>query len=54
MPDKQVAQLNIDRFRELLATETDETKRKMILRLLAEEETKLASARANKSRKDNG
>jgi hypothetical protein len=51
MPDKQVAQLTIDRFRELLATETDETKRKMIL---AEEETKLASARANKSRKDNG
>jgi hypothetical protein len=43
MPDKKVAQLNIDRFRKLLATETDETKRKLILRLLAEEEAKLAS-----------
>jgi hypothetical protein len=54
MPDKKVAQLNIDRFRRLLVTETDETKRKLMLRLLAEEEAKLASARANKSKKDNG
>jgi hypothetical protein len=54
MPDKKVAQLNIDRFRKLLATETDETKRKLILRLLAEEEAKLASTRANKSQKDSG
>ena len=35
-----IIQANIDRFNELLKTETDETKRKMITRLLAEEEAK--------------
>ncbi len=38
------ARLNIAHFREKLATEHDETKRQMLLRLLAEEESKLAAA----------
>jgi hypothetical protein len=42
--DRSVARLNIDHYRRLLATETDETKRQTILRLLAEEEAKLAAA----------
>jgi len=41
--DKLVAQLNIEHFRKQLATETDESKRQTILRLLAEEEAKLAA-----------
>jgi hypothetical protein len=43
--DKRVviAQLNIEHFRKLLATEQDAAKRLTLLRLLAEEEAKLAS-----------
>jgi hypothetical protein len=41
--DKFVAHLNIDHYRKLLAMELDEAKRKMIERLLAQEETKLAA-----------
>jgi hypothetical protein len=41
--DKLVAQLNIEHFRVLLATETDEAKRQTLLRLLAEEEAKLSA-----------
>ena len=41
--DRTVARLNIEHFRNLLSKETDETKRRTILRLLAEEEAKLAS-----------
>ncbi len=41
--DRTVARLNIDHFRTLLARETDESKRRTILRLLAEEEAKLAA-----------
>lgn len=41
--DRTVARLNIEHFRKLLAEETDESKRQSILRLLAEEEAKLAS-----------
>ncbi len=44
MVDKFIAQLNIAHFREKLATEKDETKRQMLLRLLGEEEAKLALA----------
>jgi len=36
----RIAQANIDRFNLLLETETEPTKRAMIFRLLAEEETK--------------
>jgi hypothetical protein len=40
--DKTVARLNIEHYRKLLAIETDETRRQMIVRLLAEEEAKLS------------
>jgi hypothetical protein len=39
---RTIIELNIKRFRELLETETDRTKRHTITRLLAEEEAKLA------------
>lgn len=54
MADKKVAQLNIDHYRKLSATESDETKRQTILRLLAEEEAKLASKVGNRTQKDKG
>jgi hypothetical protein len=38
---RRIIQANIDRFRTLLKTETDATKRTMEMRLLAEEEAKL-------------
>jgi hypothetical protein len=38
---RMIIQANIDRFRTLLKTETDATKRRMEMRLLAEEEAKL-------------
>jgi hypothetical protein len=41
--DRTVAHLNIEHYPKLLAQEMDETKRQTILRLLAEEEAKLAS-----------
>jgi hypothetical protein len=41
--DRAVAHLNIEHYRRLLATETDETKRRTILGLLAEEKAKLAA-----------
>jgi hypothetical protein len=47
--DKTVADLNIEHFKKLLAAETDPVKRQTIERLLAEEEAKLALARANKT-----
>lgn len=37
----RIARANIDRFNLLLETETDQTKRAMSLRLLAEEKAKL-------------
>ena len=42
--DRFVANLNIAHFRKQLAEETDETKRLMLVRLLAEEEAKSAGA----------
>jgi hypothetical protein len=38
---RKIGRLNVEHFRKLLATETDENKRQMLLRLLAEEEAKL-------------
>ena len=38
---QRILQANIDRFKSLLETETDPTKRAMIIRLLTEEENKL-------------
>ena len=47
---KTIARLNIEHFRKLLAKEVDQAKRATLLRLLAEEEAKLA-ALENKSQK---
>ncbi len=44
--DRTVARLNIEHYRRLLARETDETRRQTIMRLLAEEEAKLADPSA--------
>ena len=41
--DRTVARLNVEHCRRLLATELDEGKRRMLQRLLAEEEAKLAA-----------
>ncbi len=41
--DKTIARLNIAHYRHKLATERDEMKRQMLVRLLAEEEAKLAA-----------
>jgi hypothetical protein len=40
--DEKVAKLNIEHYERLLASETDETKRESIARLLAAEEATLA------------
>jgi hypothetical protein len=42
MSDKDIGRLNVEHFRRLLATDIDDAKRHTILRLLAEEEAKLA------------
>jgi hypothetical protein len=42
--DEFIAKANIEHFKELLATEKVEAKRKLLLELLAEEELKLAAA----------
>ena len=41
--DRSIARLNIEHYRKKLAEEGDETKRQTLLRLLAEEEAKLAA-----------
>ena len=41
--DKMIARLNISHYKMKLATEQDEAKRQILLRLLAEEEVKLAA-----------
>ena len=45
---RNIIQANIDRFKLLLQTETDPTKRAMEIRLLAEEEAKLMPKPENK------
>jgi hypothetical protein len=47
--DKTVADLNIQHFKRLLTLESDPAKREMLQRLLADEQAKLALARANKA-----
>jgi len=49
--DKFVARLNIEHYRKQLATEQDETKRRELLRLLVEEEAKLAALCGQSTRK---
>jgi hypothetical protein len=44
--DRTVAKLNVEHYRRLLATETDEARRQVLLTLLAEEESKLAQVQA--------
>ncbi len=41
--DRFIERLNIERYQELLRTETDPAKRAILLELLAEEEAKLAA-----------
>ena len=48
--DKTIARLNIEHFRKRLAVERDETTRQTLLRLLAEEEAKLAGSTQGPSR----
>ena len=48
--DRTVAHLNVEHFRHLLERETDESKRQMILRLLAEEEAKLRKINEDRKR----
>ena len=43
--DRSVARLNIEHYKRMLARETDEARRQQLLRLLAEEEAKLADSR---------
>jgi len=45
---KNIARLNIEHYRRLLATENDPTKREMIEKLLSEEETKLRALEAER------
>jgi hypothetical protein len=49
--DKRIARLNIAHYRDKLATEQDETRRQILLRLLAEEEAKLATLENDPSKK---
>ena len=49
--DKFVAKANIEHFRQKLAIETDEAKRQLLARLLAEEEEKLATLNQTSSNK---
>ncbi|MGE5158822.1 MAG: hypothetical protein ACM3OF_11830 [Gemmatimonas sp.] len=51
--DVAIAKANIEHFKKLLQTEADPAKRNVLLRLLADEETKLASAlKARSGNKD--
>ena len=42
--DRHVARLNIEHYRKLVATEPDETKQQTLIRLQAEEESKLTAS----------
>ncbi len=50
---KTIARLNIEHFRKLLAKEVDEAKRQTLVRLLAEEEQKLATLEGGPPEKEN-
>ena len=51
---KFIARENIDHWRKQLSIETDETKRKTLLQLIAEEELKLAELGRLEGKKGNG
>ena len=52
--DEGIARLNIEHFRKQLTEEKDEAKRQTLLRLLAEEEIKLAAALKVKAERKKG
>ncbi len=52
--DRTIARLNIEHFRKLLTNELDETRRQVLLRLLAEEEAKLAALEAPPNNQERG
>ncbi len=52
--ERTVARLNIEHYRKLLTNESDEAKRQVLLRLLAEEEAKLAALGAPPNNKKRG
>ncbi len=49
--EKFVARQNIEHYRDQLTTETNEERRQMLLRLLADEEAKLAALEKTPQRK---
>jgi hypothetical protein len=49
--DRSVARLNIEHFRRLLAEQTDEPRRQLLLRLLAEEEAKIADPKPKEGKR---
>ncbi len=51
--DNFIARLNIEHYRKVLADEADEKRRQKILKLLAEQEAKLAAAERRLSKKRN-
>jgi hypothetical protein len=51
--DRTVARLNIEHYKKLLGTEKDDAKRQMLLRLLAEEEAKVASFLPDETKRKN-
>jgi hypothetical protein len=46
---RRIVELNVERFRELLKSEIDLSKRQTIAKLLAEEEAKLAKLQADEN-----
>ncbi|HET7384365.1 MAG TPA: hypothetical protein VFJ59_17485 [Pseudolabrys sp.] len=50
--DSLIAHLNIEHYRKALANEFDETKRQTLIRLIGEEELKLAKAPQKKDREN--
>jgi hypothetical protein len=43
--DRSVARLNVEHYKRLLAKETDEQRRHLLMRLLAQEEAKIADSK---------
>jgi hypothetical protein len=43
--DRTVAHMNVEHYRRLLAVETDDARRQVLLRLLAEEEAKIGNVK---------
>jgi CRP-like cAMP-binding protein len=52
MVDKSIAQRDVEYFNELLSKETDENRRTILLRLLADAEKRLRQAEEQEERKN--